>query len=206
YFIAVFPANVHNALQGLNVQGLPASDWYYWVRLGFQPLAVWWALFCSGLIDWPRHHRPGSATGTADHYRVPWSGAGVQGLRAQRRNRAGAEVSKGVQSLQSVTSTMIISPDNPDPPHLEPDVSIFGSPRDRLAFYRREIHHEISNLSGRTNTFLTAQSFLVIAYASSMGNTNPDWGPLFTLVVPALLALFGIFSSISAWPGIRASC
>ncbi|SFQ80139.1 hypothetical protein SAMN05216578_10432 [Halopseudomonas formosensis] len=84
---------------------------------------------------------------------------------------------------------MIISPDNPDPPHLEPDVSIFGSPRDRLAFYRREIHHEISNLSGRTNTFLTAQSFLVIAYASSMGNTNPDWGPLFTLVVPALLAL-----------------
>ena len=101
---------------------------------------------------------------------------------------------------------MIISPDNPDPPHLEPDVSIFGSPRDRLAFYRREIHHEISNLSGRTNTFLTAQSFLVIAYASSMGNTNPDWGPLFTLVVPALLALFGIFSSISAWPGIRASC
>lgn len=67
YFIAVFPANVHNALQGLNVQGLPASDWYYWVRLGFQPLAVWWALFCSGLIDWPRHHRPGSATGTAAH-------------------------------------------------------------------------------------------------------------------------------------------
>lgn len=67
YFIAVFPANVHNALQGLNVQGLPASDWYYWVRLGFQPLAVWWALFCSGLIDWPRHHRPATATGTAAH-------------------------------------------------------------------------------------------------------------------------------------------
>lgn len=132
--------------------------------------------------------------------------SGDQGLRAQRGNRAGAGASKGVQSLQSVPSTMIISPDNPDPPHLEPDVSIFGSPRDRLAFYRREIHHEISNLSGRTNTFLTAQSFLVIAYASSMGNTNPDWGPLFTLVVPALLALFGIFSSISAWPGIRASC
>lgn len=67
YFITVFPANVHNALQGLNVQGLPASDWYYWVRLGFQPLAVWWALFCSGLIDWPRHHRPATATGTAAH-------------------------------------------------------------------------------------------------------------------------------------------
>lgn len=53
YFIAVFPANVHNALYGLNVQGLPVSEWYYWVRLGFQPLAVWWALFSSGLIRWP---------------------------------------------------------------------------------------------------------------------------------------------------------
>lgn len=53
YFIAVFPANVHNALYGLNVQGLPVNDWYYWVRLGFQPLAVWWALFSSGLVRWP---------------------------------------------------------------------------------------------------------------------------------------------------------
>src|SRR5690606_18990380 len=99
---------------------------------------------------------------------------------------------------------MLISPDNPDPPHLEPDVYIVRTARVRLELYLREIHHEISNLSERTNTFLTAQSFLVIAYASSMGNTNPDWGPLFTLVVPALLALFGIFSSNSAWPGIRA--
>ena len=53
YFIAVFPANVHNALQGLSVDGLPASQWYYWVRLGFQPLAVWWALFSAGLVRWP---------------------------------------------------------------------------------------------------------------------------------------------------------
>lgn len=86
------------------------------------------------------------------------------------------------------------------------DMEIFVSPKDRLDFYRREIHHEISNLSGRTNTYLTGQSFLVIAYASSMANSNPDWGPLFTLVMPALLAAFGAFSSLSAWPGIRASC
>lgn len=62
YFMAVFPANVHNALQGLNVQGLPTSQWYYWVRLGFQPLAVWWALYSSGILRWPfggraRDHR-----------------------------------------------------------------------------------------------------------------------------------------------------
>jgi uncharacterized membrane protein len=53
YFVAVFPANVHNALNGLAVQGLPEASWYYWVRLPFQPLAIWWALFSAELIRWP---------------------------------------------------------------------------------------------------------------------------------------------------------
>ncbi|MFL1484071.1 DoxX family protein [Marinobacter sp. LN3S78] len=53
YFIAVFPANVHNAVQGLNVDGLPSSQWYYWLRLAFQPLAVWWALYSAGILRWP---------------------------------------------------------------------------------------------------------------------------------------------------------
>lgn len=53
YFVAVFPANVHNALSGQPVPGLPDSGWYYWVRLAFQPLAVWWALYCSERIEWP---------------------------------------------------------------------------------------------------------------------------------------------------------
>ncbi|SDT09352.1 Uncharacterized membrane protein [Halopseudomonas xinjiangensis] len=53
YFVAVFPANVHNAIHGLTVDGLPANQWYYWVRLGFQPLAVWWALYSAGLLNWP---------------------------------------------------------------------------------------------------------------------------------------------------------
>ena len=93
---------------------------------------------------------------------------------------------------------MIITSDCPETPRSDNDMELFVSPKDRLDFYRREIHHEITNLSGRTNTYLTGQSFLVIAYASSMANTNPDWGPLFTLVMPALLALFGAFSSLSA--------
>lgn len=101
---------------------------------------------------------------------------------------------------------MIITPDCADTQQLDPDMKVFVSPKDRLEFYRREIHHESNNLSGRTNTYLTAQSFLVIAYASSMANTHPEWGAAFTLVIPPLLALFGIFSSISAWPGIKASC
>jgi uncharacterized membrane protein len=53
YFIAVFPANLHNALNGLTVEGLPQASWYYWVRLPFQPLAIWWALFSAQLIRWP---------------------------------------------------------------------------------------------------------------------------------------------------------
>ena len=77
--------------------------------------------------------------------------------------------------------------------------------QERLDFYRREIHYETGQLSSRTNAYLTAQSFLVIAYASSMANLNPAWGELFTLVVPALLALLGIVNSLHAWPGIQAS-
>ena len=53
YFVAVFPANIHNALHGLTVEGLPQAAWYYWVRLPFQPLAIWWALFSAQLIRWP---------------------------------------------------------------------------------------------------------------------------------------------------------
>ncbi len=87
----------------------------------------------------------------------------------------------------------------------ESDVRIFCSPKERLDFYRREIHYETGQLSSRTNAYLTAQSFLVIAYASSMANLNPAWGELFTLVVPALLALLGIVNSLHAWPGIQAS-
>ncbi|SDA57905.1 hypothetical protein SAMN03159475_2009 [Pseudomonas sp. NFPP33] len=85
------------------------------------------------------------------------------------------------------------------------ELLIFGTPKERLDFYRREIQYETSLLAGRTNSYLTAQSFLVIAYASSMANLNENWGTLFTLVVPALFTLLGIISSLHAWPGIRAS-
>ena len=60
YFVAVFPANIHNALNGLSVEGLPQAAWYYWARLPFQPLAIWWALFSAELIGWPRRAREAS--------------------------------------------------------------------------------------------------------------------------------------------------
>jgi hypothetical protein len=82
---------------------------------------------------------------------------------------------------------------------------MFGTPKDRLDFYRKEIQYETAMLSNRTNAYLGAQSFLVIAYASSMANVNPEWGKLFTLVVPILLSVLGIICSVHAWPGIKAA-
>ena len=60
YFVAVFQANIHNALNGLAVDGLPQAAWYYWARLPFQPLAIWWALFSAELIHWPLRVRAAS--------------------------------------------------------------------------------------------------------------------------------------------------
>ncbi|WP_312290170.1 hypothetical protein [Stutzerimonas nitrititolerans] len=82
---------------------------------------------------------------------------------------------------------------------------LFESPRERLAFYRSEIHFEAGLLAERTTSYLTSQSFLMIAFASSMANDNPDWGELFRLVVPSVLALLGLITSLHAMPGIKAN-
>jgi uncharacterized membrane protein len=50
YFVGVFPANVLNAVAGLNVDGVPSATWYLWARLLLQPLFVWWALKASDVI------------------------------------------------------------------------------------------------------------------------------------------------------------
>lgn len=50
YFVCVFPANIKNALDGLQVEGLPAATWYYWLRLPFQPLIILWVLYAGQLI------------------------------------------------------------------------------------------------------------------------------------------------------------
>ena len=110
--------------------------------------------------------------------------------------------------MWSTVVSRIISPHTPEAAlndHSEHNAKIFGSPKDRLDFYRREIQYETSILANRTDAYLTAQSFLVIAFVSGMGNLNPEWGKLFTLVVPIFLVSLGILSSLNAWPGIRAA-
>ncbi|MEI9993560.1 MAG: hypothetical protein WDM91_03110 [Rhizomicrobium sp.] len=53
YFVCVFPANIKNAVHGLDVQGLPSARSYYWIRLALQPLAVWWPLYAAGVTTLP---------------------------------------------------------------------------------------------------------------------------------------------------------
>lgn len=53
YAICVFPANIKHAFQAIDIGQIPSTWWYHGPRLALQPVIVWWALFCSGVIDWP---------------------------------------------------------------------------------------------------------------------------------------------------------
>jgi uncharacterized membrane protein len=53
YAVCVFPANIKHALLGVHLPPVPDSWWYHAPRLALQPVLVWWALFCAGMIDWP---------------------------------------------------------------------------------------------------------------------------------------------------------
>ena len=75
----------------------------------------------------------------------------------------------------------------------------------KLEFYRSEIKHEFGLLSGRVSAYLASQSFLVIAFVSAMGNSNPRWGTLFTLIVPSALAMLGLALSLRAHGAIEAA-
>lgn len=69
YAVCVFPANIKHALEGVQVAALPSTWWYHGPRLAAQPVLVWWALFCSRVIDWP--FRPRNVTDAAIPRAVP---------------------------------------------------------------------------------------------------------------------------------------
>lgn len=48
YAVAVFPANLHHAFDGVHVPGLPDSWWYHGPRLALQPVLVALALWAGG--------------------------------------------------------------------------------------------------------------------------------------------------------------
>ena len=53
YAVGVYPANLHHAVNGVDVPGLPSTWWYHAPRLAFQPVFVWWALWAGGVVGWP---------------------------------------------------------------------------------------------------------------------------------------------------------
>ena len=61
-----------------------------------------------------------------------------------------------------------------------------------LKFYRAEIRFESELLTARLNALLSSQSFLVIAYATSMSSLEGHWGAEFTVLLPPCLALLAL--------------
>jgi uncharacterized membrane protein len=53
YAISVWPANFKHAIDGIDLPYISNSWLYHGPRLALQPAIVWWALYCSGVIDWP---------------------------------------------------------------------------------------------------------------------------------------------------------
>lgn len=45
--IAVFPANIYMATDRISLGDAPIPPIFLWLRLAFQPLMVWWVLWCS---------------------------------------------------------------------------------------------------------------------------------------------------------------
>jgi uncharacterized membrane protein len=58
YAVFVFPANIKHAFEGIHLPAVPDNWWYHVPRLLVQPVLVWWALFCAGVIDWPLGESP----------------------------------------------------------------------------------------------------------------------------------------------------
>jgi uncharacterized membrane protein len=53
YAVAVFPANIKHAMEGIALAGSQQGLGYHIPRLMLQPVLVWWALFAGKVINWP---------------------------------------------------------------------------------------------------------------------------------------------------------
>jgi uncharacterized membrane protein len=42
-FVAVFPANIYQAMYSIPIEGIPHNPLFYWVRLPFQAVLIAWA-------------------------------------------------------------------------------------------------------------------------------------------------------------------
>jgi uncharacterized membrane protein len=64
YALCVWPANIKHAIDGIDLPYISSSWLYHGPRVALQPVIMWWALYCAGVIDWP--WRPKRADQGAD--------------------------------------------------------------------------------------------------------------------------------------------
>jgi uncharacterized membrane protein len=57
YAFLVWPANIKHAVDGIDLPYISSSWLYHGPRLLLQPVIMWWALYCAGVIDWPWRRR-----------------------------------------------------------------------------------------------------------------------------------------------------
>jgi uncharacterized membrane protein len=57
YALCVWPANFKHAIDGVDLPHVTNSWLYHGPRLAFQPVLIWWALYCADVIDWPWRRR-----------------------------------------------------------------------------------------------------------------------------------------------------
>ncbi len=69
----------------------------------------------------------------------------------------------------------------------------------KLEYYRTEIRYEHSLLGQRVSWYMTSQSFLIIAFASGLNNSNVS----FKLGIDLILLTLGIITSILVLPSIN---
>ena len=53
YALCVWPANIKHMLDGPDMASLSNDLYYHVPRMILQPVLIWWALFCSGVTNWP---------------------------------------------------------------------------------------------------------------------------------------------------------
>ena len=93
--LAVFPANIHGAMQGMSVSGRSVPAWLLWARLPLQGVLIWWVYTAgwkragirddAGMSTTPKsvdQDLPGDQTAHDHEWRVDVSDAGGAGCRA----------------------------------------------------------------------------------------------------------------------------
>ena len=53
YVIAVWPANIKHAVEGIVLPPIPDTWWYHAPRLALQPVIAWACLYAADVTDWP---------------------------------------------------------------------------------------------------------------------------------------------------------